>query len=66
MLCALLFKKFRDGEHPEMNFKKLLISKCQSQFYKMLRVKAEKRRRLSMASDQSYKSSSHGAPSSDD
>lgn len=27
-LCAQLFKKFKDGDNPEMNFKKLLISKC--------------------------------------
>ena len=47
-LCSLLFKRFKDSEHPELNFKKLLITKCQSQFYKMLRKKEEKRRRESL------------------
>ncbi len=28
-LCALLFKKFNDRENYEMNFKKLLVNKCQ-------------------------------------
>jgi len=27
-LCALLFKRFNDPENHEMNFKKLLITKC--------------------------------------
>lgn len=35
-LCAILFKKFQDKENYEMNFKKLLVSKCQKQFFKML------------------------------
>jgi len=35
-LCAVLFKEFDDKENAEMNFKKLLISKCQKQFFKML------------------------------
>jgi len=47
-LCTLLFKRFRDDENHEMNFKKLLINKCQSQFYKMLKKKEEKRRRESL------------------
>lgn len=28
-LCTLLFKQFNDKENYEMNFKKLLVSKCQ-------------------------------------
>lgn len=28
-LCVELFKKFNDKENQEMNFKKLLLSKCQ-------------------------------------
>ena len=28
-LCIILFKKFEDKENHEMNFKKLLVSKCQ-------------------------------------
>jgi hypothetical protein len=35
-LCTLLFKKFEDRENHEMNFKKLLVTKCQKQFFKML------------------------------
>jgi hypothetical protein len=27
-ICTLLFKKFNDHENYEMNFKKLLVSKC--------------------------------------
>lgn len=34
-LCILLFKKYNDKENKEMNFKKLLLMKCQKQFYKM-------------------------------
>lgn len=34
-LCILLFKKYNDKESKEMNFKKLLLMKCQKQFYKM-------------------------------
>ena len=47
-LCTLLFKRFKDDENHEMNFKKLLITKCQNQFYKMLKKKEEKRRRESL------------------
>lgn len=47
-LCTLLFKRFKDDENPELNFKKLLINRCQSQFYKMLKKKEEKRRRESL------------------
>jgi hypothetical protein len=35
-LCAKLFRKFQDKDNYEMNFKKLLVSKCQKQFFKML------------------------------
>ena len=31
-LCILLFRKYNDKENVEMNFKKLLLSKCQKQF----------------------------------
>lgn len=34
-LCILLFRKYNDKENKEMNFKKLLLMKCQKQFYKM-------------------------------
>lgn len=36
-LCQSLFRKFNDKDHVEMNFKKLLLSRCEKQFYKMLR-----------------------------
>ena len=35
-LCVGFFKKFDDAEHHEMNFRKLLLNRCQKQFYKML------------------------------
>lgn len=35
-LCILLFKKYNDKENKEMNFKKLLLMKCQKQFYRLL------------------------------
>jgi len=44
-LCSLLFKKFRDQENYEMNFKKLLVSKCQKQFFKMLNFEREARKK---------------------
>jgi hypothetical protein len=44
-LCALLFKQFADREHHEMNFKKLLVSKCQKQFFKMLNKEREERKK---------------------
>ena len=44
-LCAILFKKFNDQENYEMNFKKLLVSKCQKQFFKMLNKEREERRK---------------------
>jgi hypothetical protein len=31
-LCILLFRKYNEKENVEMNFKKLLLSKCQKQF----------------------------------
>ena len=34
-LCNLLFKKYNDKENKEMNFRKLLLTKCEKQFYKM-------------------------------
>lgn len=43
-LCIMLFRKFNDKENKEMNFKKLLLSKCEKQFYKM-HAKEESERR---------------------
>lgn len=34
-LCILLFRKYNDKENKEMNFRKLLLTKCEKQFYKM-------------------------------
>ena len=42
-LCTVLFKKFEDKENYEMNFKKLLVSKCQKQFFKMLNIERKDR-----------------------
>lgn len=52
-LCILLFKKYNDKENQEMNFRKLLLSKCQKQFYKMQAKEEQekKSRRQSMSVD---------------
>jgi len=49
-LCILLFRKYNDKENVEMNFKKLLLSKCQKQFQKLQAKEEEERksRRQSM------------------
>ena len=44
-LCAKLFKRFNDKENYEMNFKKLLVNKCQKQFFKMLNREREERKK---------------------
>jgi len=44
-LCTLLFNQFNDKENCEMNFKKLLVSKCQKQFFKMLNKEREERKK---------------------
>lgn len=43
-LCMSFFKKFDDPEHNEMNFKKLLLTRCERQFYKMMQREQENRR----------------------
>ena len=43
-LCNLLFKKYNDKDNKEMNFRKLLLTKCEKQFYKM-QAKEESERR---------------------
>ena len=35
-LCESLFKRFNDKDNVEMNFKKLLLRKCQKEFYKQV------------------------------
>ena len=52
-LCILLFKKYNDKENKEMNFKKLLLMKCQKQFYKIYE-KEEQERRSRRESMQSF------------
>ena len=44
-LCTILFKKFDDKENYEMNFKKLMVSKCQKQFFKMLNKERDERKK---------------------
>ena len=44
-LCSILFKEFNDRENQEMNFKKLLVTKCQKQFFKMLNKEREERKK---------------------
>ncbi len=43
-LCILLFRKYNEKDNVEMNFKKLLLNKCQRQFEK-LKAKEEEERR---------------------
>jgi hypothetical protein len=43
-LCVTLFKKFNDKENAEMNFRKLLLTRCEKQFYKMLKREQEDRK----------------------
>jgi len=43
-LCISLFKKFNDPENEEMNFKRLLLSRCENQFYKMMQQEQANRR----------------------
>lgn len=49
-LCIDLFKRFNDADNPEMNFRKLLMTRCEKQFNKMLQQEQadRKERRLSM------------------
>ena len=43
-LCIALFRKYNDKDNVEMNFKKLLLNKCQKQFQK-LQAKEEQERK---------------------
>lgn len=52
-LCVTLFKKFNDKENVEMNFRKLLLTRCEKQFYKMLKVEQEDRRSRRASMDDS-------------
>jgi hypothetical protein len=62
-LCVTLFKKFNDKENVEMNFRKLLLTRCEKQFYKMLKVEQEDRksRRTSMDETQQARTPSQTA-----
>lgn len=53
-LCVGLFKKFDDAEHTEMNFKKLLLNRCQKQFYKMLQREQTQRRVRRASMEEKY------------
>jgi hypothetical protein len=44
-LCTIMFKKFDDKENYELNFKKLMVSKCQKQFFKMLSKERDERKK---------------------
>lgn len=43
-LCMQLFRKYNDKENVEMNFRKLLLNKCQKQFQKLKAREEEDRR----------------------
>ena len=55
-LCVTLFKKFNDKENVEMNFRKLLLTRCEKQFYKMLKVEQEDRRSRRTSMDETQQS----------
>lgn len=60
-LCILLFKKYNDKDNKELNFKKLLLMKCQKQFCKLQAREEEDRRSRRNSFDSSkgsHKSSS--------
>jgi hypothetical protein len=68
-LCSVLFKKFNDKENNEMNFKKLLVTKCQRQFTKMLNKerKERKKRKDSVLSEEGdLKKDNEGNKSNDE
>jgi intergrase/recombinase len=56
-LCIELFRKFNDKDNHEMNFKKLLLSKCQKQFNKMIAKEEQDRasRKASMQAEEILK-----------
>lgn len=54
-LCVTLFKKFNDKENVEMNFRKLLLTRCEKQFYKMLKAEQEDRQSRRNSIDDSQK-----------
>jgi len=53
-LCIVLFRHYNDKENKEMNFKKLLLNKCEKQFFKMQQLSEEERasRRASQQADE--------------
>jgi len=58
-LCVTLFKKFNDKENVEMNFRKLLLTRCEKQFYKMLKVEQEDRRSRRTSMDETNAAASN-------
>ena len=53
-LCVGFFKKFDDLEHTEMNFKKLLLTRCERQFFKMLQREQNNRRERRASLEEAY------------
>lgn len=60
-LCILLFKKYNDKDNKEMNFKKLLLMKCQKQFLKLSAREEEERRSRRPSMDSNKSKSSHAS-----
>lgn len=67
-LCIQLFRKYNDKENKEMNFKKLLLMKCQKQFYKMYEKeeKERKSRKQSLNLDEAAGDAKTGNPLDND
>ena len=54
-LCQNLFKKFNDPENEEMNFKRLLLNRCEKQFTKMMVQEQANRRSRKQSMDEAAK-----------
>lgn len=55
-LCKLLFKKFNDKDNKEMNFRNLLLMKCQKQFMKLKKNDEQERRSRRQSMDSNHSS----------
>jgi hypothetical protein len=67
-LCLLLFRKYNDKENKEMNFKKLILTKCNKQFMKITqKIEEEKAsRRASQQAEELLAETNKGEPGLED
>jgi len=57
-LCMQLFRKYNDKENVEMNFRKLLLTKCQKQFQKLKAREEEDRRTRKQSMEEALRKNS--------